>query len=253
MPELLNGLILLPHLRVQNANAISGPLSWGFPPPSAFTGFVHALHRRLGNREITLDGAGIICHGFEPQVYKPNPFNYKFCLARHPLTQKEKTASVIEEGRAHLEVSLLIGVYGYLDEQAGPRFARQAQKAALGMRLAGGSILPAGDGKQNEPRHFTLAEDQESVENEFRKIRRRLLPGFALVSGQEQLEEHLAQIQEQNPEATALDALLDLCCLHIDPIADDPEKPEKVRWQASRSRPGWLVPLPVGYGAISPL
>ena len=42
--------LLLPNLRVQNANAISGPFSWGFPAPSAFTGFVHALSRKLWAR-----------------------------------------------------------------------------------------------------------------------------------------------------------------------------------------------------------
>ena len=40
-------LVLLPHLKVQNANAISGPLTWGFPSPTAFAGFVHALERKF--------------------------------------------------------------------------------------------------------------------------------------------------------------------------------------------------------------
>ena len=252
MPEQMSGLILLPHLRVQNANAISGPLTWGFPAPSAFTGFVHALHRRLGGREITLDGAGIVCHGFAPQVYQPNRYTYKFSLARHPLEKDGSPPGTIEEGRAHMEVSLLIGVYGYLDEGEGSYFARQVHQAALGMRLAGGSILPP-DGGQGRPEHFMLAEDRQSIESEFRKIRRKLLPGFALVSAHEQLGEHLAQMQQDNPQATALDVLLDLSCLHVQPVPDDPQTPGKVSWRAARSRPGWLVPLPVGYGAISPL
>jgi len=253
MSKIMNGLILLPRLRVQNANAISGPLSWGFPPPSAFTGFTHALHRRMGNREITLDGVGIVCHGFDPQVYKPNRFTYKFSLARHPLEKDGSPPGTIEEGKAHLEISLLIGVYGYLDEAEGGHFARQVYQTALSMRLAGGSILPLNDHGQYEPLHFVLPDDQESIEKEFRKIRRKLLPGFALLSAHEQLQERLAQMQEDAPQATALDALLDLSCLHVEPIADDSGTPEKVRWQASRSQPGWLVPLPVGYGAISRL
>ena len=44
------GLLVLPRLKVQNANAISSPLTWGFPPPSAFLGFAHALERRLSAR-----------------------------------------------------------------------------------------------------------------------------------------------------------------------------------------------------------
>ena len=253
MSEPMNGLILLPHLRVQNANAISGPLSWGFPAPSAFTGFVHALHRRLGSQKITLDGVGVVCHGFEPQVYKPNRYTYKFNLARHPLDKNGSPPGTIEEGRAHLEISLLIGVYGYLDEYEGERFARQVHQAAMGMRLAGGSILPPTDPNKNAPRHFMLADDREGIEGDFRKIRRRLLPGFALVSAHEQLREHLARMQAGNPEATALDALLDLSSLHIRPADDQPQTPGKTSWRASRPRSGWLVPLPVGYGAISQL
>ncbi|WP_419638117.1 type I-F CRISPR-associated protein Csy2, partial [Thiolapillus sp.] len=31
----MDGLLLIPHLRVQNANVTAGPLSWGFPSPTA--------------------------------------------------------------------------------------------------------------------------------------------------------------------------------------------------------------------------
>ncbi len=46
-------LLLLPRLSIQNANAISSPLTWGFPSPGAFTGFVHALQRRVGISSIS--------------------------------------------------------------------------------------------------------------------------------------------------------------------------------------------------------
>ena len=73
----------LRHLRVLNANAVSGPLSWGFPAPTAFAGFTHALQRRLGS--VRLGGIGIICHGFEPQVVRaPGANTYGFRLMRHP-------------------------------------------------------------------------------------------------------------------------------------------------------------------------
>ena len=40
-------LLVLPRLRVQNANAISSPMTWGFPAITAFTGLMTALERRL--------------------------------------------------------------------------------------------------------------------------------------------------------------------------------------------------------------
>ena len=43
----LKALLVLPRLRIQNANAISSPRTWGFPASSAFTGLMTALERRL--------------------------------------------------------------------------------------------------------------------------------------------------------------------------------------------------------------
>ena len=40
-------LLVLPWRRVQNANAISSPMTWGFPSITAFTGLMIALQRRL--------------------------------------------------------------------------------------------------------------------------------------------------------------------------------------------------------------
>ena len=62
-------LLVVPRLRVQNANTVSSPLTWGFPAITAFTGLMTALERRLGREAgLALHGVGVICHHFEPQV-----------------------------------------------------------------------------------------------------------------------------------------------------------------------------------------
>lgn len=248
-----DALLLLPRLRVQNINAISGPLTWGFPSPTAFTGFIHALHRRMAHPELTLDGVGIISHRFEPQVFRPpGKRTQVFRLTRNPVDKNGDSAPFVEEGRAHLELSLLIGVHGYLDEREGEYFAEEILSTVQGMRLAGGSILPPSDEKHFKPQWFPLPDDQQGRDAVFRRLRRRLLPGFALVGREDLLRTHLAELKERQPDATVLDALLDLSRLNIEPVANDPEQPEKVTWQVRR-KPGWLVPIPVGYGAISAL
>lgn len=254
MSDSLDGLILLPHLRVENANAISGPLTWGFPAPTAFTGFVHALQRTLGDENASLDGVGIICHSFNPQVYQPaGKYHHCFRLARHPLGQDGKSASMIEEGRAHLEISLLIGIRGDLDEDEGKKFVEQMHQTALGMRLAGGTFLPTPSGQRYEAKHYELSGTLEGNQTVFRQLCRRLLPGFALVSRHEQFRDYLSERCKEDPSITALDALLELTALHIEPIASDSQTSDKTDWQSFRMLPGWLVPLPIGYGAISPL
>ena len=46
-------ILVLPRLRVQNANAISSPLTHGFPSITAFTGLMWALERKLSQAGIS--------------------------------------------------------------------------------------------------------------------------------------------------------------------------------------------------------
>lgn len=252
-------LLLLPRMRVQNANAVSGPLSWGFPAPSAFTGFAHALERRLRARQLDIEfgGVGIVCHRLEPQAHKPGG-RYSpntFALTRNPLFAGwkgfvDKPAALVEEGRAHMEISLLVAV---LTEPI--ELPDDALKHILvtvgGMRLGGGSILSVGRSKRHQPELLEWPESAADARAEFRRLRSRLLPGFALVQRDDALLTHLRALQTTAPDSTSLDALLDLCRINIEPTGPDPDHPDDTLWEVRR-RPGWLVPLPVGYAALSP-
>jgi len=251
-------VLLLPRVRVQNANAVSGPLSWGFPAPTAFTGFAHALERRLRDRfAVTFGGVGIVCHRFEPQVFSPpGRRNQVLRLTRNPIYAgwkkfEDKPAAIVEEGRTHLEVSLLIQVRTDLDPDDRDELLLAVPTVVHSMRLAGGSILPEYD-QRHEPAWIDWFDAAKDNAEAFRKLRRRLLPGFALVQREDLLAERLAELRMDHSDATALDALLDLSRLNIEPTEHHPDKPDAVEWQV-RKRPGWLVPLPVGYAALSPL
>ena len=257
-------LLLLPRLRVQNANAISSPLTWGFPSPSAFTGFAHALHRDLhAELDLELDGVAIVCHEFEPQASTPSGRrNRVFHLTRNPITRDGKTASFVEEGRTNLTVSLLIGVCGAGLYSGTPleTIAGRAYRAACSRRLAGGSILEStspSTWREVPELHLWPGTDEEC--RAFNKrLARRLLPGFALVSREALLDQHWQSLRGAAPGATLLAALLDLSGLNIEPTspgspaADGGPLPEKVQWVVRR-RTGWLVPIAAGYAALSDL
>jgi CRISPR-associated protein Csy2 len=249
----ISALILLPHLKVQNANAISGPLTWGFPSPTAFTGFVHALERKFAAElKEGFAGVGIICHHFDPQVSQPPGRRTQvFRLTRNPVGKDGGTMALVEEGRAHMEVSLVIAVKDYKEKSKGDYFAEDLHHAAQGMRLAGGSLLHQ-EGKRYQAQWWPLAGDAEGDAAVFRKLRRRLLPGFALVQRDDLLAAHLAELRQNRPESNALDALLDLSRLNIEPVVSLVNDTETVKWEIRR-KPGWLVPLPIGYAGISPL
>lgn len=256
-----NGLLILPRLQVQNANAISGPFSWGFPSPTAFTGFVHALQRQLmadpeirerGEFQRGFGGVGIICHAFEHQTSQPaRRYHRVFCLSRHPVGRDGQPTALIEEGRAHFEITLVIAVKDELSQYGGQRLTEIAQHRVQGMRLAGGSLLPLRSGARYSAQWWLLPDALEERTKQFRRLRRQWLPGFALVQREDRLAQCLAELRIEQPDATALDALLDLCCLHVEPVGPDPHKPSETQWEPSR-RPGWLVPVPIGYAGISP-
>lgn len=262
-----NALLILPRLRIQNANAISSPMTWGFPAMSAFIGFMHTLKRKLGEEDIKamFYGIGVVCHSHDAQVTQEG-FVRAFHLTRNPIDRTGKTAAIVEEGRIHLEVTLVMTALinkNLTDEQCA-ELALCINDMAASMRIAGGSVMPPlpGQAHRQQPALIRLDDDVEKRSEQFRKLRYRWLPGFALVSRDELLTQRLDEMQQKHPTATELDAWLDLsrlnheCRTTITNARGEPhekgESHETVNWEIRRS-PGWLVPIPVGYGALGEL
>lgn len=271
----IDALLVLPRIQVQNANAISGPLTWGFPSPTAFAGFTHALNRKIkGHFDLRLSGVGVTCHSFEPQIFRPpsEPWRpYVFCLTRNPharnphATKKGlkynkdgtlKPPSFVEEGRAHMDVSLVIGLSGeslfdgtFASENPARGISNDVtafiEETAYTMRLAGGSIF-----SMQKPYVMLLPSVESDMFPVTRRISRRLLPGFALISREDLLADYLDQLRQNDLSATSVDALMDMCSLTFEPQGE--QEAENVQWEIL-SKPGWIVPVPVGYGGISEL
>lgn len=264
MPTLIKALLVLPRLRIQNANAISSPLTWGFPAITAFTGLMTALERRLGpSAGVAFYGVGVICHGFEAQVTHGG-YTRSFNLTRNPVLQDGSTAAIVEEGRVHLDITLVFDVELALS-QSGE--AERAQLAAhigelmAGMRVAGGSVMPALPGtfrSPPRPQLVRLSDDLEERSKLFNRLSRRWLPGFALVSRDDLLQARLLELRTSQPDATLLDAWLDLSRLNYratrHEAIDDKTgtTQETIEWKLD-PRAGWLVPMPVGFAPLTTL
>ncbi len=259
-------LLVLPRLRVQNANAISSPLTWGFPSITAFTGLMAALARRLGvDAGIRFQSVGVVCHGFEAQVTHGG-YTRSFCLTRNPVLQDGSTAAIVEEGRVHLDITLVFEVQVssvLLNDAARAACAAQVGDCVAGMRIAGGSVMPPVAGtlrRPPRPQLVLLAEAPDLRTQQFKRLGRQWLPGFALVSRDDLLHSRLETMRANTPEAqpTLLDAWLDLARINYRATtttvwnAAGDTSTEAVEWAAD-PRPGWLVPIPVGYAALADL
>ena len=240
------GYLLVNRIEINNANAISSPLTYGFPAITGFTGAVHALSRKIsqvdGLQNICLDGVLIACHSCQPQIYRENSYkDFTFIQTRNPLKKDGKTASIIEEGRCHLTVSLVIGVYAnddLADEQSS-LLASKVLQLIQQQRIAGGSVVKL---SYFEP--VTFCKDAD-IDN----FKTRLLPAFILTDAHKTLQSMTQQLQSKNPQATALDALIETATLHHVP---SDEHGTKWTVETVKKGRGWLVPIPVGYQGISP-
>ncbi len=259
-----DALLVLPRLRVQNANAISSPMTWGFPSITAFVGMMHALSRRLTpDGGLEFRGVGVVCHDYEAQITEGG-YTHAFRLTRNPVDKDGRTLAIVEEGRIHLDITLVFLVNvaaSHWAETARQQLADKVSNIVANLRIAGGSVLSEPrDGLRNvsRPQLQLLPDEGSDRRDQFRRMRRRWLPGFALVDRDDLLHAHLAKLQQADAGATVLDAWLDLSRLNRratrTTCVDDKtgEANEAIEWVTER-REGWTVPIPVGYAALSEL
>ena len=279
--------LLLLRLTVENASIISSHLTYGMPSPTAFVGFGHALQRKLNAtaayQSLQIVGVGVACHAFYPQITQTNTYTpYQLNLTRHPVESDGGSAALLEEGKGHFEVTLIFGLAGPAIEQLMQNNDASSQKnefinafkhLAWQMRLAGGSVFPCAE----TPHLIAWDSNKEAAQKRGRRLYSRLLPSFILRDRSEILPTHQAWLAEQPhymatqvSTPTLLDALLDLSRINWQadsprPSTQDDEnttssdvetKTETINWQVRQRaahQKGWLVPLPVGYGALTPL
>jgi CRISPR-associated protein Csy2 len=254
-------LITLPWIRVQNANCISSPLTWGFPCITAFGGLTTAIERKLENDSgVKFISFGVVCHSFEPQVTK-SKYKTTFNLTRNPVDDKGATSAIVEEGRAHMTISLLLEIAfdseKYFESDDRDQLVRKVWATLQTMRIAGGSIVPDSTPRR-QSQMPTLIRFDDDWALRWKRLRVNLLPGFALVSRSDLLTNHLKAMRKDNIATSQLDAWLDLSRFNQRafrvpaPDENNKLKEEGVEWRID-DRPGWLVPISVGYAAISKL
>lgn len=230
-------LLILPRISVQNANALSSPFTIGFPAMTAWLGAVHALQRKLqqaGYSDIELDSVGVISHQFYLQTHRGSgDFVASIIGTGNPLDKDGNRPSFIEEARAHLTTSLVIGYSGLDANEKDLALPVISQLLHGQLKIAGGDILSF------DPPYFTNTENTKDTQ----KMLRKLMPGYALIERRDLMQNAMQNGQD------ALDALIDHLAIHHACTQEE----EKVLWKSGRKEKGWLVPIAVGFQGISPL
>ena len=231
-------LLLIPRLKIHNANALSSPYTIGFPAMSAWLGFMHNLQRQLTSdfQELKFEGIVVSCHEINLQTYKgKNDFNSSIIATGNPLDKNGKRPSFIEEARCDLEVSIAIEYQG-LDQRNFDDFREKLITLIHKSKIASGDVI---NFNSEKIKPFKILEMKD-----FRAFIRHLMPGFCLVSRRDLMQQEMEQ--GQGAIDSLLESLKTTTTINID-------KNAKIEKLFSRKESGWIVPIAVGYQGISEL
>ena len=113
-------ILVLPHIKVNNANAWSSPYTSGFPSVCAFGGAVHALQRKFvenGFDNLEISGFSVISHKFSMRTYKESAYSDLSIIASaNPLDKNGERPSFVPEIKCRMEISLLCELKYNIDD-----------------------------------------------------------------------------------------------------------------------------------------
>jgi CRISPR-associated protein Csy2 len=240
--------LLIPQLKIHNANAMSSPYTIGFPAMTAWLGAVHALQRKVQTRgfsDVAFTQLAVSCHDFNLQTHRSaNDFVSSIIGTSNPLDKDGNRPAFIEEARCHLKVSLLIEYTG-VDPDDEAQWLELVHELVVGMKFASGDVLAT-----RQPEILRLDEEHGA---RLKAITDKLMLGYVLKERRDLMVADMAQGHD------ALTALLNY--IKVTHRAEAPESPDtdeaaptkKTVWHSKRKAAGWIIPIAVGFQGISPL
>lgn len=242
----MSKLLIIPKIKIQNANAISSPYTIGFPAMTAWLGAAHALQRKMnqnGYKEIMFTRVGVVSHEFDLQV-SDLEYDRKIKLTRRAPTNTDEAAKfingspppLIPEGRCHLTISLIIE-YNKNSNDEDVFIKAIVDQLHSGLKMASGDII-----KFSHPKLLTVLDMDDKSMSELTQI---LMPGYALTERRDLMEYAMEQGQD------AIDALLDQVMIHHQCKKD--AETEEVTWESRRSSTGWIIPIATGFHGLTEL
>jgi len=237
---MIKRLLLIPHLKIHNANALSSPFTIGFPAMTAWLGATHALERHLkqgGFEDVLFKAMAVISHQCDLQTHKGiGDYVYSIIGTGNPLDKSGSRSAFIEEARCHLDISLVIEYTGVDMDDNDDFLDKVSHLLHAKMKMAGGDIL-------NFNRLEVLKVDDRD-DAELRRFTRCLMPGYVIVERRELMQEAMVDGLD------AMDALIDYLAVHHHCEKDEKDN---IHWSSKRKTGGWIVPIAIGFHGVDEL
>lgn len=267
--------ILIRKIKIQDANAISSPITYGFPSVGGFVGAMHALERKLpSDIPLKFKGVLIASRSCNPKIYRENKYSdFSFILTRNPYTKEGEPAPTIVEGKVDLTLDLVYKASTETEHKIKANkdnIEKTLKTLLMKQRIAGGSVMNIGAIKI-----FNESGKELYKENSEYSLVDYLLPAYVLVEKKEELpnivEDLRSKVQANgepiNPNANTLDAIISTARIFEIPISknenttteaedkvltEEDSNKQKTEYYSVKTGRGWIVPIPIGYQAIAP-
>ena len=244
-------ILIIPNIKIHNANALSSPYTIGFPAMTAWLGWMHNLQRQLRQKlsatlsqqeilQIAFKGICVSCHHIKLHTHK-DTYNSYIIGTSNPLDKKGERPSFVEEARVSLEVTIAIELEN--DNGWGDNMEEKVKEALVKIihqnKIASGDVIKL---NHKRIRIMGIDENEDSALNE---LTISLMPGYCLVSRQELIQTKMDQGE------TALKSILDYLTVvtELDKKQGDQSMTRKM--SKKEQEKGWLVPIPIGYQGLT--
>lgn len=237
----MTSILKIPGIQIQNANALSSPLTIGFPAITSWLGLMHALELKIhakGYDQVLLNSIAIANHKFDLQVHRGvGDYVNSIIGTANPLDKDGKRPAFIEEARCHLTVSLLIELEDETEQLNNNHMAKLLDEVLPRLKLAGGDILKF---EKPEILDIDLEDDLE-----VKALLRKCMPAHFLIERRDLMQKSMAE------GADALDALIENIAIHNRCVESNDT--DQINWTSNRLNKGWIVPISTGFHAVSDL
>lgn len=230
---MIRTFLIIPRMKVSNANAMSAPFIIGVPSITSFMGFSHKLQLEIQNninQNIRFIKTGISVHSFNLRSIKSGKYSL-LSVTRNPLLRSGNPRSFIEEAKCNFEVSIINEVSG-LPVSDNDKLVSWINNSLLGYKVSSGDLL-------SFKKPFIYSIDMDKYE-EVKGLLKKLMLGYVLTERKDLIIKRINEEKRKN----SLDSLLDYLKVFVHEDKDHIKNHFKIE-------SGWLVPISVGYHGLT--
>lgn len=237
--------ILLEQLSVNGANAKAG-FTYGFPALTSFLGFTHNLSRHLNPMTgMNLTGCAVFSHSTHVRAYNNGFVNFIQRKSSHSTLKVKnpstlnKNPSIIEEAKMDMVVSLLIECDTPFptNETRLDELTQQISEFIHKNRLSGGTI--------HDLKAIHLFNDAD-----IKQIKPLIAGASVLTDASYLLKQRIDDLKAKNCETNNFEVWTDFFATKKIAVKNTQDGVDWVT-KTIEQKKGWIVPLMIGYKAIS--